>query len=124
MASSEDRYYGDTWAALRALRWLGSGEGRAFQPALGEYLRALPDRRRALETVSNSSINALEAVNQSQFGLAYGEVRWWLTEARINGDASTEGRALELKSMRQRTASAACRSDRSSTYCSTHTVAS
>ncbi|QBS44376.1 hypothetical protein DMB37_34130 [Nocardia sp. CS682] len=97
MASCEDRYFGDTWSALRARRWLASGEGRPYQIGLDMYVRALPDRRRVLETVTNSSINALEAVNQSQLGLAYDEIRWWLIESRITGDATAEGRALELQ---------------------------
>ncbi|MGW4368031.1 hypothetical protein ACWEKT_20540 [Nocardia takedensis] len=96
MASSEDRYYGDTLAALRAVRWVGSGEGRVFRTGLGEYQRALPNRRRVLGTVSDTSINALQAVSQKRFRVAYGEVRWWLTEGRVNGDASAEGGALEL----------------------------
>ncbi|MGF0320576.1 hypothetical protein ACQR3Z_32425 [Nocardia fluminea] len=96
MACIEDGYYGDAWAALRSIQWLMSGAGNLFSRPLAEYLRALPNRRSIMESVTDASLNALEAASQGRLHQADGEVRRWGIQSRILGDAASERRALEL----------------------------
>ncbi len=97
LASSEDGFYGDARAALRASRLLVTDSGVLMRnDGLVAAISAMPNRRRALGRPSDPSLSALWAANNDRLIEAFGDARRYLWETRLSGHLQEELMALAL----------------------------
>jgi len=96
LASSEDGFYGDARAAMRASRLLTMDNGRFELPGLEVVVSALPNRRRLLAGSQDPALTALEAAHNGKLPDAFGDTRRDLWEGRLAGHLQEELLALSL----------------------------
>ncbi|MDT7597660.1 MAG: hypothetical protein QOJ06_3206, partial [Pseudonocardiales bacterium] len=96
LASSEDGFYGDVRAAMRASRLLTADSGELMLPGLDVVTSALPNRRRLLAGAHDPALAALEAAHNDKLPDALGDTRRYLWEGRLAGHLQEELLALAL----------------------------
>ena len=93
LRSSEDRLFGDTRGALRAIQYAARERG-TIPHSVDDAIAALPDRRRLLAAGHDSSADMLEAAHNGQLPDAFSSARQALWEARLGGHWADEQIAL------------------------------
>lgn len=96
LASSEDGFYGDVRAAMRASQLLTADSGELKLPGLDVVTSALPNRRRLLAGAHDPALAALEAAHNDKLPDALGDTRRYLWEGRLAGHLQEELLALAL----------------------------
>lgn len=97
LMNSEDGYYGDARAALRAAQRLVSDSGvLPRDDGLVAVFRAMPNRRRVLGRANDPSLSALWAAHADRLIEAFGDARRYIWESRMSGHLQEEFLALGL----------------------------
>ncbi|PZS37446.1 MAG: hypothetical protein DLM62_19175 [Pseudonocardiales bacterium] len=96
LASSEDSFYGDARAAMRASRLLTADSGRLDMTGLEVATSAMPNRRRLLAGAHDPALAALEAAHNDKLPDAFGDTRRYLWEGRLGGHLQEELLAVSL----------------------------
>lgn len=93
LASGEEGLYGDARNALIAIRVARAQAGQFTIGGLDTVVRAMPNRRRLLETRHDPSMSALTAAQDDRLIDAFGAARRWLLQSRLSGHLVDEMRA-------------------------------